>query len=246
MTVLSFISDRSSSPEAVLEAPKPQIAFPFGLGDKGVHECVEARHGDMGAMTGFLLANANAPEAVLWVKQYRLIQEHGQSLSRGMRAFTPMMGHCLHVRASKRLDALWAIEEGAKSGGVQLVVGEVEDADFTATRRLKLISEAYGVPIILLMPHTRQGTSACETRWRISAQPSALNPFDKKAPGKARWRAVLERCRTAPERTGETFDLEYDDEALSLRVVSRLAAGSVAPSQTPANEGTVATLKASA
>ena len=247
MTVLSLISDRLASSETIDLKRKPQTSFPFGLGETGVHECVEARHGDMTAMTGFLLASTQSLDAVLWVKQYRLVQEHGRALMSGVFGFGPgSMRHCLHVHTSKRLDALWAIEEGAKSGGVQLVIGEVEEAGFTATRRLKLISETYGVPVILLMPYTRQGTSACDARWRISAQPSAPNPYDPRAPGKARWRAGLERCRAAPERTGEIFDLEYDDEALSLRVVSGLAAGQIASRQAAEAKRIITPFKATA
>jgi protein ImuA len=199
--------------------------FPFGFGKIGLHECVEHSFGDMPALTGFMLANITATQSVLWVRQSRLTQDYAHVMPRGLMPFSWANTLCLNVKTFKRQEALWAIEEGMKSGGVQLVIGEVEEADFTATRRLKLASERYGVPVVLLMPYRREGVSACETRWRVRAQPSAPNPYDPKAPGCVRWEAVLEKCRQAPERLGQVFDLEYDHEALSLRVVPRMAVG---------------------
>ena len=233
MTVLSFTSDRLASSQSVLQPQREESFLPFRLGQVGVHECVESRVGDMGALTGFALTNVQPEGAVLWVRQYKLTQEYGMLLPSGTAAFQRAVQHSLHVQASKRMDALWAIEEGIKSGAVSLVIGEVEDADFTATRRLKLASERYGVPVVLLMPHTREGISACETRWRISTQPSSLNSYDIKGLGRPQWQATLERCRIAPERVGEVFDLEYDDEALSVRVVSRMASRSFEATKTP-------------
>ncbi len=224
MSILSLIPDQYASSKVSLVKVREEAAFPFGLAEKGLHECVENKFGDMSALAGFVLANVKSKGAILWVKQYKLTQEHGALLPSGTRTFQNTNSPCLHVKTSKRMDVLWTVEEGIKSGGVSLVIGEVDEADFTATRRLKLASERYGVPVVLLMPHTREGISACETRWRISSKPSKPNPYDVKAPGFSCWQAKLERCRPAPARVGDVFDLEYDDEALSLRVVSGMAA----------------------
>lgn len=229
MAILSLIPAHLGALKTISPIIKQETGFPFGLGQAGVHECVESQFGDMGALTGFVLANVKPKGLILWVRQYKMTQEHGTLLSSGSADFQHTKQLFLHVNTSKKMDVLWAIEEGIKSSAVSLVIGEVEDADFTATRRLKLASERFGVPVVLLMPHTREGISACDVRWRIQAQPSSLNPYDSRAPGLPHWKAVLERCRVAPERAGEAFDLEYDDEALSVRVVSALGTGSVAP-----------------
>ena len=231
MVLASLISSRGQQfgPANGLQPQRPP-AFPFGLDAGGVHELAEAAHGDMAALTGAALAMAGGAGVVLWAAQRKTISAHGRILSDGSRRFGPYGAshQRLFVRVGKPIEVLWAADEGVRSNAVNLVVAEVEDVDFTATRRLKLASERHGVPVILLMPHTREGASACDTRWRISARASAPNLHDMRAPGMPRWRAVLERCRSAPYRAGEIFDLEYDDEALSLRVVSRLAAGSTA------------------
>ena len=129
----------------------------------------------------------------------------------------------MSVQTRKLGEALWAIEEGIKSAAVGLVIAEVEDCDFTASRRLVLASSRYGVPVILLMPHTREGATAATARWRIRPRLSANNGFNARGLGTARWHAVLERSRQAPHLAGRSFDLEWNDETLSLTMVPGLA-----------------------
>ena len=163
-------------------------------------------------------------------------------LQAALRQMQAVMPQRLNVETRTLAEALWAVEEAVVSGAVSLVIAEVEAADFTATRRLTLASGRYGVPVILMMPQTCEGATAAATRWRIRPRPSAPNRYDPQAPGNPRWRAVLERCRTAPNATGASFDLEWNDETLSLSVVSGLAAGPAAPRpaerETPARRRT--------
>ncbi|MEL6258847.1 MAG: hypothetical protein AAFQ67_07310 [Pseudomonadota bacterium] len=194
-----------------------------------MHEVAEAAYGDAPVCAGFALSVLQGrPGAVVWVVQDRSWRTHGAPCGAGLLAqgFDP--GRLILVEARKTIDALWAAEEAVRSGAAGAVVAEVEDADFTQTRRLSLVAEATGTPLILLLPYGREGATAAQARWRVSARPSAPNRFDPRAPGASRWRAVLERSRAAPAQVGRIFDLEYDDETLSLRLVSELAAGPVA------------------
>lgn len=214
-----------------LTAPLPlQAAFPFGLGGNGLHEIAEAAHGDFPALTGFALATAQVRRgAVFWVSQSATCRDHGDVPEAVLTALrrTPVQRLC--VRTGKLAHALWAIEEAVVSGAVALVVAEITEADFTATRRLALASARHDVPVILLMPYQREGATAATTRWRVKAKPSACNPFDPQAPGPVRWCAWLERCRVAPQLAGQIYDLEWNDETLSLSVAPGLAAGPAAP-----------------
>lgn len=208
-------------PEAALEP----AAFPLGLGARGVHEVCEAAFGDMAALTGFALAaGALRPGAIAWVMQTRRSLDHGRPFMSGLGAIRQAPPPVLQVEAPKLTDALWAVEEAVCSATVALVVAELEAVDFTASRRLALASGRHGVPVILLLPYTSEGATAAAARWRVSARPSAPNRFDPRAPGFARWRALLERSRLAPHMAGQSFDVELNDETLSLRVVSGLAA----------------------
>ena len=211
--------------------------FPLGLGQSGVHEVCEASFGDMAALTGFALAAAKPGRgAIAWIVQRRLALDHGVLLPAGLRGVCHAPRPVICVDASKQSDALWVIEEAVRSAAVGCVIAEIDRIDFTASRRLALASGRHGVPVILLLPYTYEGSTAASARWRVLPRPSSQNLFDARAPGHARWRATLERARQVPHMAGKVFDLELNDETLSLSVVSRLAAHAPAPCAPRASE----------
>lgn len=200
------------------------VIFPFSLGAFGIHELCEASYGDMPALAGFAFAaKADRYGAILYVQQSVLRGEHGDILQAGAAGLQSNSKPMMSVQTRKLGEALWAIEEGIKSAAVGLVIAEIQDCDFTASRRLILASSRYGVPVILLMPHTREGATAATARWRIRPRLSANNRFDARGLGTARWHAVLERSRQAPHLAGHSFDLEWNDETLSLTMATGLA-----------------------
>ena len=215
--------------------------FPLGLGESGVHEVCEAAYGDMPALTGFVLAASKIRSgALFWITQSGLGLDHGGIFQNGIRHIRRGSLPILSASPRKLSDALWMIEEAIRSNAVGLVIAEIEDADFTASRRLALASSHHGVPVILLMPYTRQGATAATARWRVSPRASAPNHFDSRAPGCVRWHAVLERSRQVPHMAGRNFNLELNYETLSLLVVSGLAAHAVAPSETGCEDHSIA------
>ena len=198
--------------------------FPFRLGSEGVHEICEASYGDMAALTGFALAAAKPRrEAIAWVMQRRLSLEHGAHLPGGAAQLRREPPSLVSIEVSKLTDALWTIEEAVRSAAVGCVIAEIEPMNFTASRRLALASGRHGVPVILLLPYSCEGSTAASARWRVAPRPSSPNLFDARAPGHPRWRAVLERTRLAPHLAGKVFDVELNDETLSLSVVSGMA-----------------------
>lgn len=219
-----------------LNSPQARTtAFPYELGRRGLHEVVEQAYGDIAAVTGFALSAARPahPGALLWITQTIRRRDVGGLHELALRemAHKKTRRLCLVVKHAR--DALWATEEAVVSGAVNHIIAEVDTVDFTATRRLALASGRHGVPVTLILPDGHEGATAAATRWRIAARPSAPNPYDPKAPGRARWRANLERCRLNPSAAGRTFDLEWNDETLSLSVVSGMVAGPAAPCTTP-------------
>ncbi|WP_300544015.1 hypothetical protein [Maricaulis sp.] len=209
-------------------AGRPAVSpFPYGLGQAGLHELAEAGFGDFAALAGLTLAalrDAGRPGVCLWVRQQALAAEHGRVSARGVAGFGFDPGRLLWVEARTRLDALRAIEEGARDKELAAVVGEVDGMDFTAARRLVLASESSRTPLVLMFPHTRSGATAAQGRWRVSARPSQPDPYDARAPGRPAWRAVLEKSRLRPGEAGRVFDLEFHHEAPCLRLVPGLAA----------------------
>jgi protein ImuA len=215
-----------------LSPPKGAAApgFPFGLGRRGVHEIALARYGDGPAAIGFALG-ALPPEmwgVVFWILPHQQQFDAGRPFYSQLRAMRPSLS-VLTGKVGRLRDALWATEEAVRSAAVSLVIAEIADLDFTASRRLTLASQRHGVPVLLLMSHAREGATAADARWRLSSLPSAENPFDPQAPGNPRWQAVLERSRVVPELAGQRFELEYDRETHCLDMVDGLAARSAAP-----------------
>ncbi len=200
-------------------------AFPFGLAAEGVHEIAEASHGDAGAIAGFALSALarSRPGIWLWIRERVIALDHGRLTGLGAAAFGLDPARLLFVETGSVLEALMATEEGLRSGAVSVVITELRDLDFTASRRLVLASEHTATPSVLLLPYTREGATAAHARWRISPMPSAPNLFDARAPGRPRWRALLERSRQAPGQAGRHFDLEFDDATLCQRLVPGLA-----------------------
>lgn len=212
--------------------PTSDLAFPFGLGRSGLHELAEARYGDFPALTGLALAalrDAGRGGACLWVIQKTLAAEHGRPCGGGLGHAGVNPGQLLLVEARTRMDALRAVEEGARATDLAAVVAELDDMDFTAARRLVLASQASRTPVILLFPHTRSGATAAQGRWRVSSRHSQPDTADLRAPGRPAWRVELEKSRLQPGEAGRIFDLEFRDEAPCLRLASGLAARPSAP-----------------
>lgn len=91
-------------------------------------------------------------------------------------------------------DILWATEEVLRCPKVGGVLAEVGELDLAASRRLQLAAEAGGVPGVLLrLGPRRMETTACVTRWRLTAAPGETDGLP--GLGAPAWRAELLRVR---------------------------------------------------
>ena len=206
------------------------MPFPFGLGAVGsVHEVIADRFGDYTAATGFAMAGCSALKLhkgaqCLWVGQRTATHNHGAPYAGGMASLA--FGDDLrlgYVACRKACDVLWCVEEAINAQAVRLIIAEVVDVDFTASRRLVLAAAKHGVGVILLLPHGAGGATAATARWRVAAQPSAPNAYDSLGLGRARWQVSLERARHVPQKAGSEYNVDWDDATLSLSILSKLA-----------------------
>jgi protein ImuA len=126
----------------------------------------------------------------------------------------------LLVVSKTEIEALWALEEGLRSGAVGLAFGAVEGASLLATRRLDLVARATGATVVLIKTRPARDLSAARRRWRVTPHPSAPHPWDPKASGSPRWRVVLERSR---DGASGDWILEHDFETHRLRLAEGLA-----------------------
>ena len=162
-----------------------------GLALGCLHEIAGVAAGDDGAAVGFAAALLGRLAAgrgrVLWLSRRRDLYPPGLA---GL-GLTPEP--LIVVAARRDRDVLWAMEEALACRRLAAVLGEVDEMDLVASRRLQLAAESLGVTGLLLRPPApRPSASAAVTRWRLAAAASATA-----APGLGppRWRADLARCR---------------------------------------------------
>ncbi len=148
----------------------------------------------------------------------------------------------IQVCARDEAEAFSVMEDALGAVGVAAVLGEVEEIDLTAGRRLQLACEKRGATAFVLRrrpyggrPRREPAGSAAATRWRIASAPSEPGP-NEFGLGAPRWRAVLERCRGG--RGGQwlfeaetAYSMEAGDGAHPLRLVAQLADRQLAPAQ---------------
>ena len=157
-----------------------------------------------GGATGFLLAQLGQAEQgrgapLLWVQERMAILEGGRLYPPGLGP--QLTAQLIHVEASDAKAALWAMEEGLRCSALGAVIGEVwgdpRALDFTATRRLAVAAERYGVAAYLIRLGGHANLSGARMRWRVASAPSLANALDARAPGEAVWEAELFRARGA-------------------------------------------------
>jgi len=151
----------------------------------------------------------------------------------------------IQVCARDEAEALSVMEDALSTLGVAAVIGEAEDVDLTAGRRLQLACEKRGSTAFVLRRSPfggqakRGAGSTAATRWRVSSAPSAP-PAGEFGLGAPRFEVALERCRggrtgaflfEAPRAFGDAFSWETTDGAHPLRLVADLGDRQLAPAQ---------------
>lgn len=141
---------------------------------------------------------AEDERSVLWVQDAASLRLTGRPYRHGLPA--RLRDRVIHVATSRPEDALFALEEGLRCRELACVIGELAGnpkvLDFTASRRLSLAAEKYGVPLFLVRLDAVRDLSAARMRWQVRAAPSRLPRWNAAAPGRPAWRAELFRTRT--------------------------------------------------
>jgi protein ImuA len=173
-----------------LGLPALDRALGGGLATGCLHEVIGAA-GD-GAATGFVAALAagisGGRGAILWCLP------RPDLYGPGLAAAGLDPARLIVATTDRAADGLWAMEEGARSGALAAVVGEVDRLSLTAARRLQLASEAGGVTAFLLRTGVPADGAAAvaSTRWRVA---SVAGRGSQPWLGESCWQAELLRCR---------------------------------------------------
>jgi protein ImuA len=184
--------------------------------------CVEGASG-VAAGLGFVVSAAGEGACrggVMATAPKTWFRERGRPLLGGWIQLGLVGQTVLIAAPATETEALWALEEGLRSGAVGLAVGAVEGASLLATRRLDMAARAAGATVVLIKTRRARDLSAARRRWRVAPHPSGAHPFDPKASGSARWRVTLERSR---DGASGTWILEHDLETHRLHLVEKLA-----------------------
>jgi protein ImuA len=210
------LENRASAPEvfAAATALQPRLVEVFA----------ESRDA---AGCGFALAQLGArleTGTMLWVQDRVALRDHGRPYPHWCRTRPKSEGpSLLHIVARDAGQALWAMEEGLRCAELSAVIGEVAGnpraLDFTATRRLAVAAERFGVPALLLRLGSQADLSGARMRWRASSRPSLVPRWNPDAPGRPVWSLELFRARGA--RPGQ-WEAVHDGAADRLDLVSPL------------------------
>src|SRR5579872_4340660 len=206
-----------------LVASSPPDPATYPRASEPLEEVGAASPADAGAALAFAvlrLAEADDARPLVFVTTGLWRRERGRPFARGLARLGLSPARLVWVRAEREADALWALEEALKSGAVAGGLAPIEAPPFVATRRLDFAARAGEASGVILRVGPAGDLSAARRRWRIAAAPSAVHPFDARAPGAARFSAELVRRRDGPPGA---WMLEQDDETGRLGVVAGLA-----------------------
>jgi protein ImuA len=212
-----------------IDSVLPGGGLPLGRWHEAAGEGLEI---ETAAATAGFVATLAAPlaerGAVVWVMR------RDDLFAPGLASLGFPAERLIQVRVRNEAQALAALEDALAATGVAAAVGEVEDVDLTAGRRLQLACETHGATGFVLRRRPFGGArraraigTAAASRWKIMPAPSEPPPGEPGL-GPPRWRAELERSRGG--RTGAWL-MERSDGAFPLRVVAELGDRQLAPAE---------------
>ncbi|MEM1053351.1 MAG: recA-like protein [Pseudomonadota bacterium] len=167
-----------------------------------------------------VLSEVEDRRQLLWVQDKRAVELNGRPYLHALPEEWRERVIC--VEAGKPEDTLFALEEGLKCRELACVIGEIagnpRSLDFTASRRLSLTAEKYGIALWLVRLEAEADLSSARMRWRARPAVSSAPYWNARGPGEPAWQAELFRARRhAP---GE-WKLANDDGRLRAQKPSR-------------------------
>ena len=158
---------------------------------------------------------------ILWCTTASGTAELGALHGPGLAALGLDPARLIVVEAARQQEALWAVEQGLKSGCLALAAAQIDEIGLTPARRLALAAAGSNTPCLLLTHPRGAATAATATRWRVGPASSSPHRFDCSAAGAVRFTVALERCRGRPLATrAESVLLEWCDEAYCFSMAS--------------------------
>lgn len=153
-----------------IESAFPDKVFPRAA----VHELISVSQEEASCTNAFISVVLGKlmqqTGCCLWISTRRRI------FPPALKAFGIEPERILFVDASRKKDALWAIEECLKCEALTAVVGEVSELDFNESRRLQLAVERSKVTGFIHRNYPKAiNAVACVSRWKITPVASVVN-----------------------------------------------------------------------
>lgn len=218
----------AADPARAIDMGPISQAFPFQqFPTGGIHEfLIQDPSGD--ACTTAFIAGILAPlmrlgGAVIWITSTKKL------FPPAFKQFGIEPDRLILIDLRKEQEALWVMEEALQYPGLAAVVGELNNIDLTASRRLQLAVEKSRVTGFLLRTVQRRiNTIACVARWQVTSLPSESADG---LPGVSfpRWRVELLRVRNG--RTG-SWTVQWESGAFRFPQPPALASISAANRKT--------------
>lgn len=167
----------------------PNAIFPLGA----IHEFMVNGAGSKASSVGFVSAIVAAlmkeNGVVLWISADRTI------FPPALACFDIEPHRIIFIDLSNQKEVAWAVEEALKLNGLAAVIGEINELDFTTSRRLQLAVEKSQVTGFLLNNSKKKNNSnACLCRWHIQAAPG-MAIDDLPGVGYPCWKVELVKVR---------------------------------------------------
>jgi protein ImuA len=184
---------------AAIETAFPNNSFPLGAMHEFLCNGAETLAASSGFIAGVLSALMKAGGVTLWISANRTV------FPPALQAFGIEPHRVIFIDLKRTGQLLWAMEEALKCKGLASVVGEINEIDFTTSRRLQLAVEGSGVTGFLLRQNPRSTTTACVTRWKIAPLASTA-PDGLPGLGFPSWNVSLVKVRNG---TPGTWQMEW-------------------------------------
>jgi protein ImuA len=146
----------------------PNAVFPLGA----IHEFMVHSAGTKAATSGFVTSILSSlmkeDGVVIWISADRTI------FPPALTFFNIDAHRVIFVDVRNRREVAWAVEEALQLSGLAAVIGEVQELDFTTSRRLQLAVEKSQVTGFILNNNNKKNnnTNASLCRWQIQSAPS--------------------------------------------------------------------------
>ena len=148
----------------------PNAVFPTGAIHEFLYTEPENFSASSGFVSGILSAFMKKSGVILWISSSKKI------FPPALKAFGIDPEQVIFICKKNEKDVLWTMEEALKCDALTAVVCEMHTLDFTVSRRFQLAVEKTNVTGFILHYTKKINTTACITRWKISA--AAFNFFD--------------------------------------------------------------------